>query len=72
MCAAGEFACIVSEQCISSGARCNGVVECDDGTDESNCEGCGQGFFHCLKSSECVPISQRCDGTPQCTHGEGK
>lgn len=39
MCSAGEFPCIISEQCIASGARCNGVMECADKTDEMNCEG---------------------------------
>lgn len=70
MCAANEFPCIVSEQCISSSGRCNGIKECNDGTDEMNCDGCGSGFFHCLKSNQCIPIEQRCDGVPQCIHGD--
>ena len=39
LCTAGEFACKVSEQCISLDRRCNGLIECDDGTDERDCDG---------------------------------
>lgn len=84
MCSAQEFPCIVSEQCIPASGRCDGTPQCNDGTDEMNCEGCGSGYFHCLKSNQCVPLNERCDvrkfnvfeiyfsfqGVPQCLHGE--
>ncbi|CAJ0589239.1 unnamed protein product [Cylicocyclus nassatus] len=70
LCAAEEFACIVSEECIDGSRRCNGIAECSDGTDEMNCEVCGNGLFHCAKSGECIPYDERCDGKRQCPHGE--
>lgn len=39
MCKAGDFPCIVSEQCIPLSGRCNGIQECQDGTDEQECQG---------------------------------
>ncbi|KHJ89205.1 hypothetical protein OESDEN_10977, partial [Oesophagostomum dentatum] len=70
LCAADEFACIVSEQCIEANRRCNGITECTDGTDEMNCDVCGNGLFHCAKSGECIPMEERCDGKRQCPHAE--
>uniref|UniRef100_A0A0K0DFV6 Chitin-binding type-2 domain-containing protein n=1 Tax=Angiostrongylus cantonensis TaxID=6313 RepID=A0A0K0DFV6_ANGCA len=70
MCLASEFACVVSEQCVQFSRRCNGISECNDGTDEKNCDVCGNGLFHCAKSDECIPKGLRCDGIRQCPHGE--
>lgn len=39
MCKAGEFACLISEQCIPINKRCDGITECQDETDERDCEG---------------------------------
>lgn len=38
-CGAGQFPCVLSEQCIDFDKRCNGVKECKDGTDEQHCDG---------------------------------
>ena len=38
-CSAGEFPCVLSEQCVPIEKRCNGVKECKDGTDELHCDG---------------------------------
>ncbi|KAJ1361213.1 hypothetical protein KIN20_020412 [Parelaphostrongylus tenuis] len=70
MCFANEFACIVSEQCIDLNRRCNGITECNDGTDENNCDVCGNGLIHCAKSDECIANEKRCDGMRQCPNGE--
>ncbi|CAH2103373.1 unnamed protein product [Euphydryas editha] len=38
ICPAGELRCDET-RCISSSGRCNGVLDCDDGTDEQGCPG---------------------------------
>ena len=34
------FSCKTGDQCFSKEEWCNGVTECDDGTDEANCSIC--------------------------------
>ena len=36
-CSADAFYCKSERKCISGSARCNGIVNCKDETDESNC-----------------------------------
>ena len=36
-CDVGEFACASQRQCIDVRRRCDGVGDCDDSSDESNC-----------------------------------
>lgn len=45
--------------------RCNGVVECPFGDDESNC-GCGDELFECHSNKKCIPLKWRCDGFDDC------
>jgi len=40
-CAADEFLCASGTQCVDSYCHCNGVPDCDDGSDE-NVELCGK------------------------------
>ena len=76
-CEANEFMC-GDKQCISDVWRCNGKVDCNDGSDELNCT------TDLLKESEInkesttflcndgfsIPIRWRCDGGQECDQGE--
>ncbi|KAL3890581.1 hypothetical protein ACJMK2_002863 [Sinanodonta woodiana] len=52
-------------KCISTSYFCDGIPDCQGGTDELNCAECTASQFEC-NNHVCVPASQRCDGIPQC------
>ncbi|XP_039405795.1 MAM and LDL-receptor class A domain-containing protein 1 [Corvus cornix cornix] len=74
-CSGDKFTCAYVQQCLSLAARCNGVEECMDGSDEMNCPmemptttspgSCKETEFLC-PSQGCVPSLLRCDGVPDC------
>ncbi|XP_044579343.1 basement membrane-specific heparan sulfate proteoglycan core protein isoform X2 [Cotesia glomerata] len=37
-CQAGQFTCLSDRTCVHNSARCNGIPECNDRSDESNCD----------------------------------
>ncbi|XP_061934457.1 basement membrane-specific heparan sulfate proteoglycan core protein isoform X42 [Apis cerana] len=63
-CTASQFKCR-NEQCVDSSARCNGVNDCFDHSDELNCLRCRSDEFECLDGS-CVSQTARCDGRSDC------
>ncbi|GAV05830.1 hypothetical protein RvY_15901 [Ramazzottius varieornatus] len=70
-CTSDQFHCVSEDRCISSLARCNGVSECEDRSDENECLDCGQNF-RCSKEpglSECIPVGLVCDGLQDCQNG---
>nr|QBP17600.1 heparan sulfate proteoglycan [Recilia dorsalis] len=71
-CHPGEIQCYTfsGEECLTNAARCNGTLECQDGTDEAGCPSlsttdCAVGEFLC-DLTRCIPQSQVCDGEEQC------
>ncbi|XP_055339785.1 uncharacterized protein LOC129589217 isoform X2 [Paramacrobiotus metropolitanus] len=66
-CYSDEFLCRKENRCVPHLVVCNGVPECQDGTDEANCTDCHPNF-RCL-SGACVPIGLVCDGMEDCSDG---
>lgn len=57
-----------NEQCVPAAAKCNGIVECFDGSDELKCP-CKRDEFTC-RDGNCINIGLRCDGHINCHSGE--
>ena len=55
--------------CQSNDKRCNGIKDCSDGIDETNCGVCTRQEFKCKSTNECLDYSKRCDGQPDCSDG---
>lgn len=67
---AGQIACLLSRKCVN-GRSCDGVVNCDDQTDEQMCDSdrvcsfqTGVTGFKC--DSHCWPYYNKCDQQPHC------
>ncbi|XP_033636923.1 low-density lipoprotein receptor-related protein 1-like [Asterias rubens] len=59
-----QFQCQTSGECILLNQACDGHQDCDDGSDEDNCDGgCGDWGYQC-NNGRCIPKSQQCDGIP--------
>ncbi|KAL3890617.1 hypothetical protein ACJMK2_002899, partial [Sinanodonta woodiana] len=54
-----------SAKCISTRYFCDGIPDCQGGTDETNCGASSPFEFECT-NHQLVPTPQRCDGIPQC------
>ena|SRR6218665_379930 len=72
-CTEGQVACVGGGECIKAGLLCDGNVDCQDGTDETECVGdawrCPVGEFQCQDDGQCLPNSYACDGTFDCEDG---
>ncbi|CAB4061164.1 LRP2 [Lepeophtheirus salmonis] len=65
-----EFRCASGEKCIAQYQKCNHREECEDGSDEKDCNfpPCHSGQFRC-QNHLCIPARWRCDGYRDCTDG---
>jgi hypothetical protein len=63
-----EFRCN-SGECVALSAKCNNKTECQDGSDETGCDGkfsnsfvtCNWDQFKCVNGKQCIPMKSRCD-----------
>jgi hypothetical protein len=76
------FKCLSGDQCVNADGRCNGVNNCDDGSDEQGCdttwgapavqgaEQCASPFVSDVQfqcgNGLCAPIAGKCNGVDNC------
>ncbi|XP_055330390.1 low-density lipoprotein receptor-like [Paramacrobiotus metropolitanus] len=59
-----------NQQCVLEKWRCDGISDCQDGTDELFCTLCPAGEHSCSTiPNRCLPGSWRCDGIVDCEDG---
>lgn len=67
-CKSYQFQC-KNGQCVSRSNKCNGAINCADGSDETSeaCgnEACRSSFFRC-KYGACLSAKVRCNGVQEC------
>lgn len=53
--------------CLPSLWQCDGIEQCANGTDETNCpDDCKNSEFFCSIQRRCIPESWKCDGSVDC------
>ena len=65
-------------ECIDLAKKCDGTKNCNDGSDEKNCQmTCNEmAEFQCIQENntilplECIPKVKRCNGVNDCNKGE--
>ena len=57
--------------CQPNRKRCDGIMDCLDGIDETHCGVCKRTDFTCVnaRGNECIPYLKRCDGISDCSDG---
>ncbi|KAL3869760.1 hypothetical protein ACJMK2_042399 [Sinanodonta woodiana] len=65
VCDNGTFRCDEG-RCIDLKWRCDGDTECNDGSDEQNCDTCQEDQFKCETFPKCISQKWRCDDQSDC------
>ncbi|XP_014270966.1 atrial natriuretic peptide-converting enzyme isoform X1 [Halyomorpha halys] len=52
--------------CIPKRWKCNGVKDCSNEVDETNCTICNKNQFACESKDACIPLEWKCDGNEDC------
>lgn len=57
------------KRCIPPDWKCDGHVDCQDQSDESECDACGPGAIYCGEK-RCMSQKNVCDGLIDCPYGQ--
>ncbi|NP_001297043.1 MAM and LDL-receptor class A domain-containing protein 1 precursor [Xenopus tropicalis] len=77
-CPKDQFTCAYVKECVAIDAKCNGIEDCTDGSDEFSCPTviptvtstqCEKTEMQCA-DRKCLPAMMWCDGVPDCPMGE--
>ncbi|XP_030841866.1 LDL receptor repeat-containing protein egg-1-like [Strongylocentrotus purpuratus] len=63
-----DFYCHSGHQYIRVSARCDGIVDCPDFSDEIGCDECSPGAYQCNGIDICLLPRLQCDGRIDCPH----
>lgn len=63
-CLDGGYSC--GNHCISENKVCDGIIDCEDKSDELNCDCELKDHFRCSGNISCVENIRKCDGRVDC------
>ncbi|XP_063961497.1 sortilin-related receptor-like [Lytechinus pictus] len=71
LCPEGNLICMEGSTCYPSSWRCDGLLDCPDGSDEYNCSTfeCEPGQMKCANDKQCILPDWLCDNYTHCSDG---
>lgn len=71
LCPSAEFRCAHGRKCVAAARVCDGRDDCQDLSDERDCERKTSGLCHhrCDGGIRCLPHTFLCDGEDDCSDG---